>query len=107
MRFKKLKPVVVILLVWLGLYVVTYVVLSAYGDWYWSQTGELRYNSGFAVTDVGRWQPAWAKWEPFRDVYGTDGSRGNPQGYFFAPLICLDRLWFHPDRKVPVGVSPR
>jgi hypothetical protein len=82
------------------IYLGTYVVLSACGGWHWSQTGSLRYSSGFAISDVQRWCPAWAHWEPFRDVYGTDTSRGNVLGYIYSPLIRLDRAWVHPDRQV-------
>ncbi len=97
------RPIVRLLLVCLSLligYVVTYVALSAAGGWRYSQTGRLRYAFGFAASDVIRWQPAWAWWEPFRDVSGHDTSRGNLQGYIFSPLIRLDRRWFHPDREV-------
>lgn len=88
------------------IYVGSYVVLSACGEWRWSQTGRLRYDFGLAVTDVERWFPRWAYWEPFKDVYGNDTSRGNLQGYIYSPLIRLDRAWIHPDRAVSADVSP-
>src|SRR5438045_1903486 len=78
----------------------SYIALSAHGGWYFSQTGKLRYDFGFAISDVERWFRAWAQWEPFRDVYGNDNSRGNVQGYLYSPLIRIDRAWVHPDRPI-------
>jgi hypothetical protein len=87
-------------------YVGAYAALSAAGAWYWSQTGKLRYTSGLSVSDVERWHPAWARWEPFHNIYGQDTSRGNTAGYFFSPLIRLDRRWFHPDRELFPATQP-
>lgn len=87
-------------------YVGSYAALSACGGWYWSQTGELRYGFGFAVTDVERWFPAWAHWEPFKEVGGNETSRGNVLGYIYSPLIRLDRAWVHPDREVIPATRP-
>src|SRR5688572_9451061 len=81
-------------------YVGSYAALSAAGNWYWSQTGQLRFNGGLAVSDVVRWQPAWARWEPFQNIDGENTSRGNLPGYFYSPLIRLDRAWMHPDRPL-------
>ncbi len=80
-------------------YVGSYVVMSAFGGWHASQSGKLRYDFGFSVTDVVRWQPAGAWWEPFRDVAGKDTSRGNVTGYLYSPLIRLDRRWIHRDQE--------
>jgi hypothetical protein len=87
-------------------YVASYVVLASRGDWHASQSGRLRYSFGFAVTDIVRWQPACADWEPFRDVYGHDASRGNVLGFFYSPLIRIDRAWFHPDRQLFTKTAP-
>lgn len=87
-------------------YVGSYLALAAAGGWHWSQTGKLRYVGGLSVSDVERWHPAWAYWEPFRNIYGVDTSRGNPQGYLYSPLIRLDRRWFHPDRQVFPATRP-
>ena len=87
-------------------YVGSYVALSARGGWYWSQTGRVRYTFGFAMTDVVRWHPAWARWEPFRDVHGRDTSRGNLAGYLYSPLIRLDRAWVHRDHELFAESNP-
>jgi hypothetical protein len=72
---------VILLLSYLG----SYLALAANGGWYWSQTGKLRYSFGFSVTDVERWFPAWAHWEPFCDIHGEEISRGDLQGFFVRP----------------------
>ena len=84
-----------------GTYVISYIALSAHGEWHWSQTGRLRYKTaGLAVTDVVRWFPAGAHWEQFKNLQGDDTSRGDLPGYFFSPLIRVDRAWAHPDRQL-------
>ena len=82
------------------LYVGSYTVLSWNGGWHWSQTGMMRYDFGFATTDVVRWRPARAYWEPFKDVSGEWTTRANLLGHFYSPLIRLDRHWFHPDQSI-------
>jgi hypothetical protein len=79
------------------LYAASYAVLSLYGDRYWSQSGKLRTASGWSISDVERWHPAIAYWEPFRDIFGRDISRANLLGRLYSPLIRLDRAWIHPD----------
>ena len=78
-------------------YVGSYVALSAAGEYRVSATGKLRI-AGMAVPDVDHWQPAFAEWEPFRDVSGNDTSRGDLLGHLYAPLIRIDRAWRHPSR---------
>ncbi len=97
-------PIAVLLL--LVVYIGSYAALSAAGGRQMSQTGKLRYGFGLAVTDVERWQPAWAYWEPFRDVSGEDTSRGNFPGYIYSPLIRMDRRLFHPDRNLFPAIQP-
>lgn len=88
-------------------YVGSYVALAAGGAWTWSQTGKRRPSpTALSVADVQRWQPRWARWEPFRDVYGQDTSRGNALGYVYSPLIRLDRAWLHADRELFPATRP-
>ena len=82
------------------LYVGSYAILSVRGEYVWSQTGKLRYNFGLSVTDIVIWDPAAAHWEPFRDIHGNDTSRGELVGYFYSPLIRLDRKWWHPSHEL-------
>jgi hypothetical protein len=81
-------------------YLGSYAVLSANGNWNWSQTGNKRYASGLAVSDVERWHPAYARWERYTSVDGSARSRGNIIGYIFSPLIRLDRAFWHPDKSL-------
>lgn len=92
----------ILLLVYVG----SYVALSACGGWYWAQTGRVRYTFGLAMTDAVRWHPAWARWEPFRDVRDRDTSRGNLAGYLYSPLIRLDRAWVHRDHELFAESKP-
>jgi hypothetical protein len=87
---------IAIVLAAVALYIGTYAALSAAGQPVFSQTGQLRYSFGFAVSDVVIWDPPLAKWEPFHTIDGVDTSRGNLVGYFYSPLIRLDRRFWHP-----------
>ena len=84
----------------LAAYVGSYVAMSAAGEYQASQTGRLRWFGGLSVTDVYHWQPAFAWWEPFRDIRGDDTSRGDLLGYFYSPLIRIDRAWRHPSHHI-------
>lgn len=77
-------------------YFIIYGVLACNGQYYWSQSGRLRYGGGLSVTDRVVWNPLCMWWEPFRDVAGKDTTRGNLLGYMYSPLIALHRQWFHP-----------
>jgi hypothetical protein len=95
-RRKRLIVRVVIAVCLAVAYVGSYVALSAAGDYRPSQSGKLRYFGGLSVTDCDHWQPKFMWWEPFRDVSGKDASRGDILGYFYSPLIRVDRAWRHP-----------
>jgi hypothetical protein len=82
-------------------YVASYLCMSAAGQWTFSQTGMRRYSFGLSVSDIIRWQPAVAYWEPFHDIGGAQTSRGNLIGYLYSPLIRVDRAFVHRDK--PVG----
>jgi hypothetical protein len=100
MRFAQSRKVKLIAIAVIAIvaYLSSYAILRSFGRYHWSQSGKLRYNdgAGLSVTDVEIWHPRWAYWEPFRNIYGKDGSRGNVPGYFYSPLIRMDRHFFHP-----------
>ena len=77
-------------------YVGSYGVMSAGGEYYFSQSGTLRYSFGLSVSDVSIWYPKYLYWEPFKNIDGKQTSRGTNLGYYFAPLIMIDRAWLHP-----------
>jgi hypothetical protein len=60
----------------------------------------LRFRSGPAITDTVVWQPAGASWQAYRDIRGNDTSGGDLLGYFYSPLICLDRKWWHASHEM-------
>lgn len=91
----------IILYLILGLYIIygsSYCIFSCYGGYRFSQSGSLRYSGGrgLSVSDIVEWSPqgCWYQ-ENFRSITGKVVSRGNEWGYFYAPLIKLDRRFFH------------
>jgi hypothetical protein len=60
----------------------------------------MRYDFGLSVSDVSIWHPAGVYWEPFVDVRGNETSRGTNLGYFYSPLIRLDRRFVHPTKQL-------
>lgn len=77
-------------------YLGTYVALSAAGEYWPSHSGRLRYWFGLAVTDRALWQPKGMSLARRLDVNGESKTDGNLLGYFFCPLILVDRAYWHP-----------
>lgn len=79
----------------LALYIATYCALSALGKYQFTPSGRIRFGD-LAISDLQIWQPKsiWFQAD-FLDIRGETISRGNFLGYFFSPLISLDRLWVH------------
>jgi hypothetical protein len=77
-------------------YAGSYAILSVMGDYQGSQSGNIRYETGLAVTDISIWKPKgiWYQSE-FIAADGKKVSRGNSLGFFYAPLVVLDRKVFH------------
>ena len=85
----------------LFLYVVSYLCLTLRGAWYFTQSGELRYKWGFAVSDLAEWRPQGLWWQAnYKFFDGTEGSRGNTLGYLYSPLIALDRTVWHKTKRI-------
>ena len=77
-------------------YAGTYAILSAMGNYRGSQSGKIRYEGGLAATDLMLWQPRGIWYQSnYLAIDGEIISRGNNLGYFYAPLIALDRALFH------------
>ena len=82
-------------------YAGSYTILSAMGDYRGSRTGTLRLHSVFALTDIMIWQPKGVWYQSgFVLMDGDIISRGNSLGYFYAPLISLDRAIFHKTQHI-------
>lgn len=85
----------------IGLYVGSYVWLSARGGYYFSQSGKWRWKGiGLSVSDVAIWNPKFVRWEPFLNIYGEHTHRATLLGWFYAPLIVADRAWVHPTEQL-------
>ncbi|MBL8818568.1 MAG: hypothetical protein JNL58_21245 [Planctomyces sp.] len=91
----------------LFVYVGTYVYFTSAGQYDFSQSGKVRYSFGISASDVSIWQPRFLDWQTFQNVHGQSTSRGSTLGYYYAPLIFIDRLWFHPTRTVIAEKMPR
>ena len=47
------------------------------------------------MTDVEVWQPKYLNLKIYYDVNGSKSVTGNLGGYFFYPLIVMDRQLIH------------
>lgn len=97
---KVLKEMLLALPIYLAIYVGVYLYLSWNGAYRFNQTGQVRYRSiGMATSDIVIWTPqgCWFQYK-FKNIKGEYVSRGNELGYLFAPLIMIDRKWFHPTK---------
>lgn len=77
------------------LYFAVYAVLSLNGGYVFTQSGLLRYEGAFALSDLQQWQPRFAFCQRFRQVDGSWSLRANFLGYVFAPVILLDQALVH------------
>jgi hypothetical protein len=91
------------LLVVLILYIGSYCVLSALGENRFGQSGRARYGStGFAASDIVIWYPKFLSYQAdFMGVSSEIRTRGNGLGYFYSPLILLDRKLVHKTELIP------
>jgi hypothetical protein len=79
------------------LYVGSYVVLSSIGEYRASISGRVRCQStGMGLHDAGIWEPKGVYWDPYLDVSGRRTNRATLLGWFYSPLVALDRRWVHP-----------
>ncbi len=99
MNIKRRAIIMIIVALALCLYVVSYLPFSARGKYKPSFSGKHRYNMGgapgLAITDISHWVPKGMRFRRWLDVDGNPTSTGNPAGYIYGPLICIDRKYFH------------
>ena len=82
-------------------YAGSYALLSAMGGYRGFQSGKIRYGGGLAATDLLLWQPKGTWYQSgFLAIDGKTLGRGNRLGYFYAPLIALDRKVFHKTQNI-------
>ena len=98
MRLTRKKSIKFLLWLFAGLFMYSgaYLYLTLHGDWYLTQSGERRWVTGLSVTDMIEWRPRGLWWQGrFKNIEGRYVSRGNTPGYFYSPLIALDRTYWH------------
>ena len=81
----------------MGIYIGSYLVMSALGTYEWTFTGKMRYSGGFPVNDVRRWSPAGCELKTFISIKGSEKVDADGLGWLFYPLIRLDRAFVHRD----------
>ena len=54
--------------------------------------------------DQGLWHAKGVFWQPFRTVEGQDTYQATYLGYFYSPLIRLDRAFVHPTNNYMDGI---
>ena len=84
----------------LALYIGSYSILTANGEYRWRPSGEHRYGFGMAMFDLSLWCPAAMRWERRKSVSGEYIIEADPFGWFYLPLIAADRRWVHPTTNV-------
>lgn len=107
-RRKVVKQTLIVVGVLFVFYLGTYITLSSLGDYYLNQSGKTRYRSiSLPVSDISTWNPKGCRFQyRFENIKGEYVSRGNDLGYFFAPLIMLDRRFIHPTEVLIESKNP-
>ena len=82
------------------LYVGSYCCLSVSGEYYFGQSGRVRYGFGLSFSDISIWHPRFLQWQRFTSVGGEETTRGNILGYIYCPLIEFDRWLVHPTEQL-------
>ena len=101
-RLFKIRRTTALLGVVLPVYVLSYVPRRVDGSYSVTQSGKIRYGLGTATSDIEQWNPKNCWWQPgFIDIDGAKTSRGNRAGYWYSPLIAIDRKLNFPDKRLP------
>jgi hypothetical protein len=79
----------------LAVYLVSYSILSANGQYRARPSGEHRFAFGLAMTDLSLWCPAGMSWERRKSDSGEYIVDADQVGWLFLPLIAADRQWIH------------
>ena len=88
----------------IAVYLLSYLILTLFGDYYFSQTWRCRDSEiGFTLSGIIIWQPMFCRWQAnYEFADGSQGSRGDIMGYLYSPLIYLDRVIWHRTQKIPL-----
>ena len=82
-----------------AVYLGSYAILSATGEYVPATSGETRWFNGLGVTDIRIWQPRFCHWHRWKSASGEMTFDANPGGYLYLPLILIDRAILHPTEK--------
>ena len=93
---KRKRRVITIIAV-LGVYLVSYAVLSFCGGYRLVMSGRAR-PGGLAFSDTFVWQPRFGVCYPFRTASGNDTHHMDALGLIYFPLIRLDHAFVHQTR---------
>jgi hypothetical protein len=97
----KKKWIIAVVAVLMISYVGSYAILGALGGYRFDQSGMVRYEIGPAASDLEMWHPKYAWYQDhFETIDGKRTTRGNALGYFYSPLIKLDRMLIHKTRVI-------
>ena len=82
-------------------YVASYIPRRSDGAYQITKSGATRTEKGIPLPDIQLWNPSGCQWQhTFQEADGTYRSKGNKWGFFYAPLISLDRRLNYPDIKI-------
>jgi hypothetical protein len=97
---KRVKPLALLAVAVLGVYVATYVVLARKSGYHYviTRSSPQRDELGVFVTHLHQWGPRFAC-QTF-ETNGTLGLRPNLLGRAFAPLFFLDRMVVHESKEI-------
>lgn len=83
------------------LYLSSYSLLSFCGKYHASRSGTNRWNAvGLAVVDQDLWHARGVFWQPFVTIDGKHTYQATYLGFFYSPLICVDRMYVHKTVKL-------
>ena len=89
------KKITLIICSIFSLYFLSYLILRGNGQYVIIRSGELR-PFALASSDKIIWNPDNSHYQTFKTVSGNYETKGNLKGYFYMPLIFLDRILFKP-----------
>lgn len=79
----------------LCVYLSSYVTLSLAGDYHASRSGKRRWQgAGLAVVDQNIWHAKGVFWQPFVTIRGEHTHHATELGWFYSPLIRIDRRFW-------------
>lgn len=97
--YRIVKVVLIVFTPFFAGYLISYLPIRARGSYKLTQSGELRYGFGLSMSDLRQWNPEGCWWQgSFRNIRGEISTRGNSLGYFYCPLIAIDRKFNFPDK---------